>query len=316
MVAVSGWFPAHALLVLLVLAVLAAHAAPSGERELQDYGLALTPFGYWPAACVHAAPNGAHVETTAKGLVRIVHPDGSEHHHQPCASRYSPSRLQELKQHAQAKRGQGNGWQVYTLQQFSNNVTSLLGQWPVPPAPENFDQQTVFLFTGMQNINWIPPQPHPGTPFDIIQPVLQYGPSAAGGWDYWAIASWYVTLTDDVVYSEIQTVQSGDVIFGNMTKVGADAWYINTVDVTSQINSAITVSRPILATQPWIYVTLEAYGIYDCSLLPTGTVPFTKLQLTVERDLTTPKWVTGNQNPFCPTTIKVTDPSTVVIGFQ
>jgi hypothetical protein len=26
-------------------------------------------------------------------------------------------------------------------------------------------------------------------------------------------------------------------------------------------------------------VTLEAYGIYDCSLLPTGTVPFTKLQL-------------------------------------
>ena len=108
-----------------------------------------------------------------------------------------------------------------------------------------------FLFTGMQNINWIPPQPHPGTPFDIIQPVLQvshmhthahthtrthahahankhhatstdarsmvkYGPSAAGGWDYWAIASWYVTLTDDVVYSDIQTVQSGDVIFGTL----------------------------------------------------------------------------------------------------
>jgi hypothetical protein len=37
-----------------------------------------------------------------------------------------------------------------------------------------------------------------------------------------------------------------------MTKVGADAWYINTVDVTSNINSAITVSRPVLATQPWI----------------------------------------------------------------
>jgi hypothetical protein len=46
--------------------------------------------------------------------------------------------------------------------------------------------------------------------------MLQYGPSAAGGWDYWAIASWYVTLTDDVIYSEIQTVQSGDVIFGTL----------------------------------------------------------------------------------------------------
>jgi hypothetical protein len=39
---------------------------------------------------------GAKVETTAKGLVRIVHPDGSEQHHQPCATRYSPSRLEGL----------------------------------------------------------------------------------------------------------------------------------------------------------------------------------------------------------------------------
>jgi hypothetical protein len=88
------------------------------------------------------------------------------------------------------------------VQQFSDNVTSLLGQWPVPQEPYNFDQQTVyvcahsvkafvhcqtvvreltrvlagvirFLFTGMQNINWIPPQPRPSTAFDIIQPVLQ-----------------------------------------------------------------------------------------------------------------------------------------------
>lgn len=41
-----------------------------------------------------------------------------------------------------------------------------------------------------------------------------------------------------------------------------------------------------------------------------------KTHRTVERELTTPKWETGNQNPFCTTTIKVTDPSTVVIGFQ
>lgn len=84
----------------------------------------------------------------------------------------------------------------------------------------------------------------------------QYGPSAAGGWDYWAIASWYVTLTDDVVYSNIQTVNAGDVIFGNMTKVGPSSWYINTVDVTTGTSSYVTVTRPILATQPWICTAL------------------------------------------------------------
>jgi hypothetical protein len=36
----------------------------------------------------------------------------------------------------------------------------------------------------------------------------------------------------------------------------------------------------------------------------------------VESKPATPKWETGNQNPFCATTVKVSDPSTVVIGFQ
>jgi hypothetical protein len=50
----------------------------------------------------------------------------------------------------------------------------------------------------------------------IIQPVLQWGSSAAGGGPYWAIASWFVGGAH-TVYSELKIVNAGDTILGNMT---------------------------------------------------------------------------------------------------
>ena len=40
--------------------------------------------------------------------------------------------------------------------------------------------RTIFLFNGIQNST------------SIYQPVLQWGPSAAGGGNFWTVASWYV----------------------------------------------------------------------------------------------------------------------------
>ena len=88
----------------------------------------------------------------------------------------------------------------------------------------------------------VPQNPRPNKPFDIIQPVIQYGPSFGGGGDYWTLGSWYVTLTNDVVVSELvqvgvgaldsslrgsdgrAQVQKGDSIFGNMTMTADDTW--------------------------------------------------------------------------------------------
>jgi len=69
---------------------------------------------------------------------------------------------------------------VYVHQDVGSNVSALLGQWTVPDAPDE-GGATLFTFTGLQNIDWVPPQPQPTQSFDIIQPVLQYGSSSAGG---------------------------------------------------------------------------------------------------------------------------------------
>ena len=64
----------------------------------------------------------------------------------------------------------------------SNPIIYFSTKWVVPPAPSASDGQTVFLFNGLQ----------PDNGAHILQPVLQWGPSAAGGGNYWSITNWYV----------------------------------------------------------------------------------------------------------------------------
>jgi hypothetical protein len=47
------------------------------------------------------------------------------------------------------------GWQIYAKYQSSTRVQSFLGGWVTPDAPTNYTKQTVFLFTGLQNIDWV-----------------------------------------------------------------------------------------------------------------------------------------------------------------
>jgi hypothetical protein len=74
-----------------------------------------------------------------------------------------------------------NGWQTYAWWDSSDkSITYFLTDWVVPPAPSTSSGQTIFLFNGIQNT---------GTNYGILQPVLQWGSSAAGGGTYWSVAS-------------------------------------------------------------------------------------------------------------------------------
>ena len=53
-------------------------------------------------------------------------------------------------------------------------IISFTTTWIIPPAPNSDDSQTVFLFNGLQ----------PDDAAHILQPVLQWGGSGAGGGKY------------------------------------------------------------------------------------------------------------------------------------
>ena len=75
----------------------------------------------------------------------------------------------------------GTGWITYAswTNDTGTPVSRFATTWTVPPEPRTANGQTIFLFNGIQNSTM------------IYQPVLQWGPSAAGGGSYWAVASWY-----------------------------------------------------------------------------------------------------------------------------
>jgi hypothetical protein len=124
--------------------------------------------------------------------------------------------------------------------------------WIVPPVPASSDGQTVYLFNGMQ----------PDNAAHILQPVLQWGSSAAGGGNYWSIANWYADGQggQSVVKSPNQ-VSPGTVLQGVITCTGQSAsGYNYTCQFIGYPGIDITVTDAPELT--WAYQTLECYGTY------------------------------------------------------
>jgi len=197
-------------------------------------------------------------------------------------------------------------WSSYNTPDNSS-FTSFLGNFNVPDAPPKWpvlDDGILYMFTGLQNDNWVPAPPNDPTPpgFDIIQPVLQYGGgSSGGGGKYWALASWYVTIDDSFLLSPLKKVKPGDNIFGNMTQIGNTTWFIGAEIASASITTNLIVTRDRLITQPWAYCTLEVYNIASCSWFPpaSSTLNFTKLALATKDSAITPKWATYTGDNPC-----------------
>jgi len=209
-----------------------------------------------------------------------------------------------------------DGWLAYTTFSYPSGLDSFLGYFSVPDAPQQ-NPEVLYLFTGLQNIDWIPiVDPDPSGPFDIIQPVLQY---PGDGGNYWSVKSWYVTLDSGVVVSDEIPVKVGDTIFGNMTRLSGNNWYIGGTSLENKRTSSITVNRARLQVQPWAYNTAECYGCDygGCATEPKNPIKFTKLALYAAGKQVTPSWVVHRSpNPQCNEQAHVQDPATVSISFQ
>jgi hypothetical protein len=143
--------------------------------------------------------------------------------------------------------------------------------WRVPDVPASNVGQTIFYFPSYEPLN--------GTA--IVQPVLQYGVSAAGGGAYWAISSWWVGPTGAARYSSLLQVNPGDTIRGTITATncteGAGCKFVivardETIDNSRQLTIVDTVSYS------WAQVgVLEVYNVTSCNQLPDNPVTFSSL---------------------------------------
>lgn len=266
-----------------------------------NYQYQHTPVGDVLAHCQHKVPSGSRLQKLADGSLLVQAPNQADYIIPKCDTKNGTYPVIKRNKYSsfsssssslttnQVKVGDDyDGWEGYTAFYYADGFDSFLGDFSVPDAPPE-SPDVLYLFTGLQNIDWIPKvDPDPAGPFDIIQPVLQY-PGDEGL--YWSVKSWYVTLDVGTVNSDEVQVNVGDYIFGNMTRTGPQTWYIGSVVGSSGANTYISVTHERLASQPWAYNTLECYGCESCQTYPQhAPCNFTKLELYSGSKLIQPTW--------------------------
>jgi hypothetical protein len=114
----------------------------------------------------------------------------------------------------------------------------------------------------------------------ILQPVLQWGPSAAGGGQYWAVASWYADGQGGTShYSTLVQVNPGDVLVGIMTQTGSSAQGFS---YECQFDGIANTGLPVQDVEQltWCAETLEAYGVTKATDYPATTkTAFTGIEI-------------------------------------
>jgi hypothetical protein len=90
-------------------------------------------------------------------------------------------------------------------------LTSFTATWIVPPPPLTRSGQTLFICMGM----------HGDLSYHL---VLQWGPSPAGGGDYWTVGSWYGSSQAGAIalHSLLTKVNPGDTLVASMMLTGQD----------------------------------------------------------------------------------------------
>jgi hypothetical protein len=279
---------ALSLLVLCLAACRSGSGARHAHFNADDYRV--TPGGLAHKSCVREL--AANERVTADG--RIVRTDGSTEQIPQCAfPRLDLKTFEPI--HGDARALMASNWIEAAYWRSPRPLGSLAAEWFVPPAPKTYLGGTVYLFPGSQ------PSSFPA----ILQPVLQWGESFAGGGQYWSIAGYFCCPSGWTFNSPLITVNPGARIIGVMTSTCADStcdWTVSAIDNTTGASTTLTASAV-----PWDFHfhaggVLEAYNLEGCDEYPPNhAVSFLEIQLKDRSGRTmTPRWTHEIFNPSPP----------------
>jgi hypothetical protein len=242
-----------------------ATPAAADPAAIVEDGSVLTPVGYMDKSKVHYIAPGFHLNVANGHLQKVESATGR------LVEDFGEVKPLETKYNLALRGTLGNidnsattgsrvvpyvqGWIAYsywTNTNTSNPITNFTTNWVVPSVPSNKGSQTIFLFNGMQN----------GTTSAsyIIQPVLQWGPSAAGGGKYWSITNWYVS-SSSAFYGSLVNVSTGTTLKGilKQTAVSGSNYSYNSSFSGYPASNALQINNVPQAY--WASETLESYGV-------------------------------------------------------
>ena len=233
-----------AAIAILVFSACRKESTPQPPPEpTAQSDLVLTPAGYMPRENVHflapgnrLAVNNGHLQQLETRTGKMIRDFGEV--------TTTPKRQQATE---------AQGWIAYAWWTNTGTpITRFATTWVVPSAPAEEGSQTLFLFNGMQD----------GTTRTsyIIQPVLQWGPSAAGGGKYWSVTNWYVS-SRHAFFGTLVNVSPGATLTGIMTETAAAG---KKYSYNSSFKGYSTASALQVDNVPqafWAAETLESYNV-------------------------------------------------------
>jgi hypothetical protein len=291
-------------IVLSIAACSEPGSAPDAvESELRqvstppaDY--VTTPAGLYHRSCVHEVAPGAVIERG--GVVR--RPDRTTYRVPDCAypvigGRAARSAVPDPWP-IRAPSPTNSGWIEQATVNTNSAWSRITANWNVPLvplAPYTASNQTYFAFPGILNSSF------------IIQPVIQFGVSAAGGGSYWAMASWRCGPPGGPCFhSSLKVISAGDVIHGDVKATNCSAgtctWTIISQDLTNGQQASLSASD-VQAYSQAVGGAVEVYGLTSCDQYPINGVSYSAIALYGSSGNTVvPSWSGGIQpslNPFC-----------------
>jgi hypothetical protein len=178
--------------------------------------------------------------------------------------------------------GSGGGWVTWAswANATGSPISSFATTWVVPAAPVTQSNQLIYLFNALED--------QAGD--DIVQPVLQWGESGAGGGNYWGVSNWYVDSNHHAFCTPVVPVNEGDELTGLLTLSSQAGGLFNYVSAFENIPGATLIaqglSELVVATE-----TLEVYGLTKSSDYPNGgIVRMTKIDLSVTAGAAALNW--------------------------
>lgn len=257
-------------------------------------GYVLTPFGWRPASRVTKLSEG-HSLRVLGGRLQDVDAAGTavrdigEFTTQVGGVPLFPNNVMREPPGTPPIASLGSGWITYAYwnRPLGQSIKADTTKWIVPPAPSSWDGQTIFLFNGIQSSSW------------ILQPVLQYGPSRAGGGNYWSVACWYADGSN-ASYSSLHPVNTGNLLTSVVDSgvPGSGVSYYCAAHAPS-FDVELDLTGPV----PELFEaveTLEASGLVACSDYPNvDSTAFTSISIRTHTGIPSLSWTPVNQVTDC-----------------
>lgn len=257
-------FVGIATLLLGTTAMLSAQSTPSYNQLVAAHpGWVQVPGELIRPDCIHQIPAGASVSISddSKAGEDIIQNGAVIAHYDACSEEPIVTRQRGGFEPGPV----GNGWVedsnwVLSLKK-GDNIEWIQNEWVVPSAPKSTGA-TIFLFNGVE----------PKSGKWIMQPVLQYGSSYAGGGNYWTMASWLVGSS--VYVSTLTPVHAGDLLVGTTDETnvasGKLTYLVDAWDSTSGADSNLTVHSKGIQWGWAFEGVLEAYNVTKCTEFPAS----------------------------------------------